>query len=149
MLKSTFIAGGFALLLASTTTQAAALDDASARQLEPALNGEVSATGLFPSQEMEDAFNEYLVWTRAQGLSRLAAFEPVVRDFPEGQGSLSGRFPNQAMEDQFKEYLAWTGEDGGRIGSEVCGWSPVRVFRKATIWAISSLLKVRPSCSGP
>ena len=110
MLKSTFIAGGFAFLLASATTQAAALDDASARQLEPALNGEVSATGLFPSQEMEDAFNEYLVWTRAQGLSRLAAFEPVVRDFPEGQGSLSGRFPNQAMEDQFKEYLAWTGE---------------------------------------
>ena len=110
MLKSTFIAGGFALLLASATTQAAALNDASARQLEPALNGEVSATGLFPSQAMEDAFNDYLAWTKTEGLSRLAAFEPVVRDFPEGQGSLSGRFPNQVMEDQFKEYLAWTGE---------------------------------------
>jgi hypothetical protein len=48
MLKSTFIAGGFALLLASTTTQAAALDDASARQLEPALNGEVSARASSP-----------------------------------------------------------------------------------------------------
>ena len=43
-------------------------------------------------------------------LAELAAFEPAVRDFPEGQGSLSGRFPNQAMEDQIKEYLAWTGE---------------------------------------
>ena len=69
-----------------------------------------AATGLFPSQEMEDAFKDYLAWTKTEGLSRLAAFEPVVRDFPEGQGSLSGRFPNQAMEDQFKEYLAWTGE---------------------------------------
>ncbi len=110
MLKSIFVAGGFALLLAAATTQAAALDEASARYLEPTLNGEVSASGLFPSQEMEDAFNDYLAWTKTQGLSRLAAFEPVVRDFPEGQGSESGRFPNQAMEDQFKEYLAWTGE---------------------------------------
>ena len=58
MLKSTFIAGGLALLLATAATQAAALDDATARQLEPALNGEVSATGLFPSQEMEDAFHD-------------------------------------------------------------------------------------------
>ncbi|MGB8145083.1 MAG: hypothetical protein WCF05_07930, partial [Chromatiaceae bacterium] len=80
MLKSTFIAGGLAFLLASATTQAAAMDDATARQLEPALNGEVSATGLFPSQAMEDAFNDYLAWTKTEGLSRLAAFEPVVRD---------------------------------------------------------------------
>ena len=117
MLKSTFIAGGLVLLLATATptTQAVALDDASARQLEPALNGEVSATGLFPSQAMEDAFTDYLAWTRTEGLSRLAAFEPVVRDFPEGQGSLSGRFPNQAMEDQFKEYLAWTAEGNSSL----------------------------------
>lgn len=110
MLKSEFIAGGLALLLISTSSQAAALDESSARQLEPALNGEVSATGLFPTQAMEDAFNDYLVWTREQGLSRLAAFEPVVRDFPAGQGSLSGRFPTQEMEEQFKAYLAWTGD---------------------------------------
>lgn len=110
MLKSKFIAGGLALLLISTSSQAAALDESSARQLEPALNGEVSATGLFPTQAMEDAFNDYLAWTRERGLSRLAAFEPVARDFPAGQGSLSGRFPTQEMEEQFKAYLAWTGE---------------------------------------
>jgi hypothetical protein len=110
MLKSSFLAGGLALLLVSTNPQAAALDETSARQLEPALNGAVSATGLFPTQAMEDAFNDYLAWTREQGLSRLAAFEPVVRDFPAGQGSLSGRFPTQEMEEQFKEYLAWTGD---------------------------------------
>lgn len=110
MLKSSFLAGGLALLLISTSSQATALDETSARQLEPALNGEVSATGLFPTQAMEDAFNDYLAWTRERGLSRLAAFEPVVRDFPAGQGSLSGRFPTQEMEEQFKAYLAWTGE---------------------------------------
>jgi hypothetical protein len=27
--------------------------------------------------------------------------------------------------------------DGGRIGSLKFGWSPVSVFRKATIWAFS------------
>ncbi len=110
MLKSSFLAGGLALLLLSTSSQASALDETSARQLEPALNGEVSATGLFPTQAMEDAFTDYLAWTREQGLSRLAAFEPVVRDFPADQGSLSGRFPTQEMEEQFKAYLAWTGD---------------------------------------
>lgn len=110
MLKSSFLAGGLALLLTSTSSQAAALDETSARQLEPALNGEVSATGLFPTQAMEDAFTDYLAWTREQGLSRLAAFEPVVRDFPADQGSLSGRFPTQEMEEQFKAYLAWAGD---------------------------------------
>ena len=110
MLKSIFAAGGLVLSLATAASHATALDEASARYLEPTLNGEVSASGLFPSQEMEDAFNDYLAWTKTQGLSRLAAFEPVVRDFPEGQGSESGRFPNQAMEDQFKKYLAWTSE---------------------------------------
>ena len=60
MLKSSFLAGGLALLLLSTSSQATALDETSARQLEPALNGEVSATGLFPTQAMEDAFTDYL-----------------------------------------------------------------------------------------
>jgi hypothetical protein len=110
MLKSTFIAGGLALLLINTSPQAAALDETNPRNLEPAQNGEVSATGLFPTQAMEDAFHDYLAWTKAEGLSRLAAFEAVDRDFPEGEGSMSGRFPNQEMEEQFKEYLAWTTE---------------------------------------
>ena len=80
MLKSSFLAGGLALLLISTSSQATALDETSARQLEPALNGEVSATGLFPTQAMEDAFNDYLAWTRERGLSRLAAFEGELTD---------------------------------------------------------------------
>lgn len=38
------------------------------RDLEPAINGEVSASGLFPTQAMEDQFNAYVRWTRENGL---------------------------------------------------------------------------------
>ncbi len=110
MLKSSFLAGGLALLLLSTSSQATALDETSARQLEPALNAEFWATGLSPTRAREDAFTDSWPWPREQGLSRRAPFEPVVRDFPAGQGSLSGRFPTQEMEEQFKAYLAWTGD---------------------------------------
>jgi hypothetical protein len=115
MLKSIFTAIGLIFSLSAAASHAVALDEASARYLEPTLNGAVSASGVFPSQEMEDAFNDYLAWTKNQGLSRLAAFEPVVRELPEGQGSESGRFPNQDMEDQFKKYLAWTGEGNSSL----------------------------------
>src|SRR5690606_39810330 len=36
--------------------------------------------------------------------------------------------------------------DGGRIGSEKVGCSPVRVFRKAVIWSICFFSSLRPSC---
>ena len=36
--------------------------------LDPGANGSVSATGIFPSQAMEDQFHAYLAWTKAAGL---------------------------------------------------------------------------------
>jgi hypothetical protein len=118
MLKSTLIAGGLALLMFNTTPRAAELDQAGAMDLEPAINGGVSAQGLFPEQGMEEAFEAYLAWTKEQGLSRLAAFEAVERDLnaaDQGMGSMSGRFPNQGMEERFKDYLAWASEGDSRL----------------------------------
>ena len=112
MLKSTLTAGALALVLFNLSPSASASDLAKAADLEPSINGGVSETGLFPNQDMEDAFASYLGWTKDNGLSRLAAFEAVERDFDgavSGEGSSSGRFPTQAMEEQFKDYLAWTG----------------------------------------
>jgi hypothetical protein len=111
MLKSTLATGALALLLLNLAPTASASEARMHQALEPAINGEVSRSGLFPTQDMEEAFHAYLDWTKANGLSRLAAFEPVQRDFGgdvTGDGSLSGRFPNQEMEDQFKAYLNWT-----------------------------------------
>jgi hypothetical protein len=116
MLKSTILAGSLALLTFNTTPESSELDRV-AMDLEPALNGAVSASGLFPSQEMEDAFTAYLDWTKAEGLSRLTAFETTEKTLERaltGDGSQSGRFPTQAMENQFKAYLAWLdGSDAG------------------------------------
>ena len=112
MLKSTLIAGSLALLMFNTNP-ASSEPNRLAVDLEPALDGAVSASGLFPNQEMEDAFEAYLEWTKAEGLSRLTAFE-TTGETPAraaaGKGSLSGRFPTQAMEDQFKAYLVWVDE---------------------------------------
>jgi hypothetical protein len=85
--------------------------ESSELDLESAMNGAVSASGLFPTQPMEDAFVAYLDWTKAEGLSRLTAFESNEANLARalsGEASASGRFPSQAMEDQFKDYLAWT-----------------------------------------
>jgi hypothetical protein len=76
--------------------------------LEPCLNGEVSASGLFPTQAMEDEYAAYLGWTRERGLGRLAAFEAMI----EGRGSVDGRLASRAMEAQFDAYLRWVGERG-------------------------------------
>ncbi len=54
------------------------------RGLEPCLNGEVSASGLYPSQAIEDA-------VRASGRSLDASLN--------GEVSASGLYPTQAMED--------------------------------------------------
>ncbi|MES9955790.1 MAG: hypothetical protein ABW086_01975 [Sedimenticola sp.] len=43
-------------------------------ELEPCLNGEVSASGMFPNQKMEDQFIAYLKWVDQQGLPRSYAF---------------------------------------------------------------------------
>jgi hypothetical protein len=112
MLKSTLIAGSLALLMLNLSP-ASSEPNRVAVNLEPALSGSVSASGLFPTQEMEDAFAAYLEWTKSEGLSRLTAFEITEETLARaaaGEGSLSGRFPTQAMEDQFKAYLAWVDE---------------------------------------
>ena len=81
---------------------------ASSHALEPCINGEVSASGLFPSQAMEDELASYLRWTKEQCLSRLVAFELLIdpgRDAAE-------LFPTQRMTEQFGAYMRWVEEAG-------------------------------------
>ena len=61
--------------------------------LEPSINGGVSASGLFPSQEQEDAY-----------LAELAAeeLEPCI----DGDVSETGLFASQAEEDAFTDAVA-------------------------------------------
>ena len=49
---------------------------------------------------MEDQFLTYLAWTKAQGLSRLVAFEP--------RTGAADVLPNEAMRAAFEDYLVWT-----------------------------------------
>jgi hypothetical protein len=76
--------------------------------LEPAINGAVSATGLFPSQAMEDQFATYLRWTKERGISRLVAFEALIDAGTAAEVNLS----NGHMEEQFEAYLHWVNEQG-------------------------------------
>ena len=111
MLKSTVIAAGLAALMFNSAPGSSEAGSAAALDLEPAINGAVSASGLFPSQEMEQAFQAYLTWTKRQGLSRLAAFEEGGRGLEpavNARVSAKGGFPEQEMEDAFQAYLAWT-----------------------------------------
>lgn len=108
MFKDTLIAATTALYLISGPAGSAELSSTVIQDLEPALNGSVSANGLFPTQAMEEAFTDYLRWVKEQGLSRLAAFEPLVTE-----GFLaSGQFPYQGMEDQFIAYMRWVDSEG-------------------------------------
>ena len=100
MLKSTLTAGFLAALLLNAGPAPADTNPNFHKDLEPALNGQVSATGLFPSQAMEDAFQAYLRWTKESGLSRLAAFE--------SRQDETQILPTKDMVDQFRSYLAWT-----------------------------------------
>jgi hypothetical protein len=102
MLKSTLAAGAIALTLFATGPRATVAAVSSPNDLEPAINGQVSASGLFPTQEMEDQFNDYLAWTKAQGLSRLVAYEP--------RGGAEDVLPNEGMRQAFEDYLQWAVE---------------------------------------
>jgi hypothetical protein len=104
MLKSTLITGAVALTLLVSGPRAAEARVSTANDLEPAINGQVSASGLFPTQEIEEQFSAYLVWTKARGLSRLVAFEPR-------QGA-EDVLPNEDMRQAFEEYLQWAVETG-------------------------------------
>lgn len=72
-----------------------------APDLEPAINGAVSANGLFPSQAMEEELTAYLRWTKMQGLSRLVAFESMI----DGGSFADNPLPSRRMEEQFGAYM--------------------------------------------
>ena len=61
--------------------------------LEPSINGGVSASGLFASQEEEDAYLEALAWEQ---------LEPCIN----GDVSESGLFASQAEEEAFTGKIA-------------------------------------------
>jgi hypothetical protein len=98
MLKSTLIAGAIALTLFAAGPKAAEIFTPAV--LESAAQGDVSSSGAFPTQAMEDQFLTYLAWTKAQGLSRLVAFEP--------RTGAADVLPNEAMRAAFEDYLMWT-----------------------------------------
>jgi hypothetical protein len=107
-----------AVLAAFGGLQAQDIGTPSPIELDPCLNGQVSSSGLFPTQAMEEQFARYLEWTAAEGLDVTFALEPTVESIttldPGANGSVSatGTFPTQAMEDQFNAYLAWIGAAG-------------------------------------
>ncbi|HSQ07831.1 MAG TPA: hypothetical protein VLM84_09095 [Chromatiaceae bacterium] len=98
MLKSTLIVGAIALTLFAAGPRAAEIF--APKGSTPVATNEVSASGAFPTQAMEDQFLAYLAWTKAQGLSRLVAFEP--------RTGAADVLPNEAMRAAFEDYLVWT-----------------------------------------
>lgn len=103
MLQSILITGAVILALFATGPRAA---EAGPAVEQPVLVADSQPTvwGGFPSKEMEDRFNDYLAWTKAQGLSRLVAFEP--------RAGAADVLPDPAMRDVFDDYLKWAVETG-------------------------------------
>jgi hypothetical protein len=99
MLKSILTGAAVALTLLAAGPRAAETAAAATDQLHFAGNGQVSASGPFPNQEMEDQFAAYLAWTKVEGLSRLVAYEP--------RTTADEILPNAAMRDAFEDYLKW------------------------------------------
>jgi hypothetical protein len=108
MLRSYFLAVTTGLVLISASAGSAEPDGGGNLDLEPAMNGAVSARGLFPSQAMEEEFSRYLRWAKEQGLSRLVAFESLLANGGDMQASLGSR----RMEEQFEAYLRWVEDQG-------------------------------------
>ncbi|MCA1789781.1 MAG: hypothetical protein LC667_07970 [Thioalkalivibrio sp.] len=107
-----------AALAALGGLQAQDIGTLSTIELDPCMNGQVSTSGVFPTQAMGEQFARYLEWTAAEGLDVTFALEPTAEAIttldPGANGSVSalGTFPTQAMEDQFHAYLAWTEASG-------------------------------------
>jgi hypothetical protein len=86
--------------------------------LDACLNGDVSASGRFPTQAMEDQYNAYVAWVAENNLDVTHAINPRIEATsalePAGNGNISasGRFPTQAMEDQYNAYVAWVQTTG-------------------------------------
>jgi hypothetical protein len=98
--------------------QAAELRSPAQLGYEVGMSGEVSYTGRFPNQAMEDEFNAYLAWIEQNGIDAEHAFAGKIQPLPSldgvlnGNVSATGRFPTQAMEDQFTAYLTWVEREG-------------------------------------
>lgn len=120
---STLVAGGFGLAMLAASNLAATETGYSSAPLTPLSPAVVDVAELrsldagsnpFPSQAMAEQFADYLAWTKAQGLSRLAAFEALMDQADQATSSArSGRpaeLPNQQMAEQFEAYLRWTEE---------------------------------------
>lgn len=106
MFRAVIVAVVAGLLLMSAPVNSAEPVGGTSLDLEPAINGAVSATGLFPSQAMEEEFAAYLRWTKDEGISRLVAFESLI-----GAGSTAEvRLSSERMEGQFEAYLRWVEE---------------------------------------
>nr|WP_296749442.1 hypothetical protein [Thioalkalivibrio sp.] len=119
MNRNTFKALAFvAALAAAGSLQAVEVTNPAKTGLDPCLNGDVSASGRFPTQAMEDEFNRYLDWVAENNLDVTHAINPRIETTsalePGGNGNISasGRFPTQAMEDQYNAYVAWIQDTG-------------------------------------
>lgn len=81
-----------AALLSSCIISTSAMAENPDLSLEPCENGQVSASGLFPTQAAEDRF------VKAQYEARQRELEPC----SNGSVSASGLFPNQEAEDRYQ-----------------------------------------------
>ena len=106
MLRAVLVAGIAGLLLMSAPVKSDEPGGGPSLDLESAINGAVSATGLFPTQDMEDAFTDYLRWTKERGISRLIAFESMI----DAGSAAEVRLSNERMDEQFAAYLRWVDE---------------------------------------
>lgn len=111
------IAGGLSLLLSSVDHAAAENLASAAPQVSPPAAARVAIPhDAFPTPEMAEQFAAYLAWTKAEGLSRLAAFEQLEHGDVHLSPNLmpSAGLPTPEMAEQFEAYLRWTREE--RLG---------------------------------
>ena len=107
-----------AALIVAGGLQASELNTPANLGYEVGMSGEVSYSGRFPTQAMEDQYNAYLAWVDANDLDVTHAVASEIRPVASldgvlnGNVSATGRFPTQAMEDQFNRYLSWVEQDG-------------------------------------
>ncbi|TVP79349.1 hypothetical protein [Thioalkalivibrio sp.] len=107
-----------AALSAVGSLQATEVTNPAKTGLDACLNGDVSASGRFPTQAMEDQYNAYVAWVEENNLDVTHAINPSIEATsalePAGNGNISasGRFPTQAMEDQYNAYVAWVQNTG-------------------------------------
>lgn len=114
MMFPTLIAGGFSVLMMSAGHALANNADQPASELEAptTLFAPEIAPDTFPTDAMAEQFRAYLAWTKARGLSRLAAFEQLHRAGVDAtpEQAMAAQLPSREMAEQFAAYLKWTQE---------------------------------------